>query len=258
MERDDPWLVDSRLEHIRQLGEKKPIQQLYNRLEAARLLTDGGLTLGSDTYQFLERECNTHRVTATISRPYETFEYDGQDQQSRLLRFDWSDGFGFFIAVTDGRQTEVSVGNLLLGFDPDSVRPEGNSDSQPFYRVETDGELLEVDESDFPRAIAEFEKAVKAVGLTRRDELGLSEDEAKLLDVPVDDLEMRTKTTMALRRNGIRTIGELAYGNSEESLLRITNFGQTALADVRDALARRGIPLQSKEELAQRKAAISP
>jgi hypothetical protein len=258
MERDDPWLGQARLEHISQLGETKPIQHLLDRLEAARLLIDERLTLGQDAYDFLERECNTtSRVRATISRPYEIFEYGGEEQQSRLLRLDWSDKFAFFIAVTDGRQSEVAVGNLLLGLDPEAIHPGGNSDGQPFYRVETDGSILEINESDFPRALAEFEKAVNAVGLTRRAELGLSDDEAKLLEVSVDELEMRTKTTNALRRNGIRTIGELAYGNSEESLMRIPNFGQIALEDVRIALTRRGMQLLSKEELAQRKAAVT-
>jgi|GEM_PF-6002819 len=72
-----------------------------------------------------------------------------------------------------------------------------------------------------------------------------------VLDVPIEKLNLLTRTYNSLKRTKINRIRELkAY--SEEELLEIRNFGQNSLADIRSALAKFQPPIQLVKDRAEK------
>jgi hypothetical protein len=60
---------------------------------------------------------------------------------------------------------------------------------------------------------------------------------------PLNIFVLRTRTLAALRRVGIKTVGQ-ARILSEQELLRVTNVGPKSVADLKRALAERGLGLE--------------
>ena len=61
------------------------------------------------------------------------------------------------------------------------------------------------------------------------------------LNKPIDDLLLSIRASNALHYGGFRTVSDLA-GKSENDLLQIRNFGAKSLAELKQSLARDGIP----------------
>jgi Bacterial RNA polymerase, alpha chain C terminal domain len=65
---------------------------------------------------------------------------------------------------------------------------------------------------------------------------------ARDLALPVEDLLLSVRSCNCLKRQGIRTVGDLIM-RSEQDLLRIQWFGAGCLAEVRDRLVLLGLEL---------------
>ena len=63
-----------------------------------------------------------------------------------------------------------------------------------------------------------------------------------ILNIPIEDLELSIRSYNCLKRADIHWLLDLA-GKTEDSLIEIKNFGQKSADEVREALARRGLPL---------------
>lgn len=67
---------------------------------------------------------------------------------------------------------------------------------------------------------------------------------------PVAELGLSTRLRNCLRRDGIRTVADLA-SRSEQDLLDIRNFGAVSLHELRSALAVCGVKLADADEPAE-------
>jgi len=66
----------------------------------------------------------------------------------------------------------------------------------------------------------------------------------QLSDLLVDIFEFSVRTHNVLRRNGIRTIGDL-LSKTESELLRMKNMGRRSLNEIKEKLASRGLELKA-------------
>lgn len=67
--------------------------------------------------------------------------------------------------------------------------------------------------------------------------------ESEVLDTPIEDLQLSVRSLNCLKRAGIRTLGELLT-YSEEDIMKLKNFGQKSLDEIKDKLHERGLALQ--------------
>ncbi|MDY2940936.1 MAG: DNA-directed RNA polymerase subunit alpha [Varibaculum sp.] len=77
-------------------------------------------------------------------------------------------------------------------------------------------------------------------------EIGPSQTDAALaadLALPIEDLQLQSRSYNALTREGIRTVGELV-ARSEADLLDIRNFGAKSIEEIKDKLAEMGMGLK--------------
>lgn len=64
-------------------------------------------------------------------------------------------------------------------------------------------------------------------------------------EVTLEDLNLSTRTRNSLKRNNIKSIAQI-LAMKEEELLRLKNFGQKALAEIKQELSHHGIVLKKK------------
>lgn len=69
---------------------------------------------------------------------------------------------------------------------------------------------------------------------------------ARLLKTPVEDLELSVRSLHGLQAADIRTIEELVRRDAEE-LLKVKNFGERSLEEIREKLAKHGLRLGMSE-----------
>lgn len=69
--------------------------------------------------------------------------------------------------------------------------------------------------------------------------------EAKTAAIMLEDLNLSTRTKNSLKRNNITSIEQI-LGMREEQLLRLKNFGQKALIEIKEELASHGISLEKE------------
>ena len=80
-------------------------------------------------------------------------------------------------------------------------------------------------------------------------EVGPSTTDATLaadLALPIDNLNLQSRSFNALRRRGILTVGELV-AHSEADLLDIRNFGTKSIEEIKEALAALGMTLKDSQ-----------
>lgn len=76
-----------------------------------------------------------------------------------------------------------------------------------------------------------------------KTEVVVAGPEAELLETPIEDLQLSVRSLNCLKRAGIRTIGELLT-YSEEDVMKLKNFGQKSLDEIKDKLVERNLSLQ--------------
>ncbi len=70
-------------------------------------------------------------------------------------------------------------------------------------------------------------------------------DDKDINKIKIEDIELASRTTNALIRGGIKTIGGLLRKN-EEDLLALEGFGQKALDELKDKLAELGVSIKAE------------
>jgi DNA-directed RNA polymerase subunit alpha len=88
----------------------------------------------------------------------------------------------------------------------------------------------------FDFAQQEQERAVEELDAARQ----------RTLDTSVDALDFSVRTSNCLRKEQVRSVGEL-IGRSEDELMRIRNFGRKSLDEVKEKLASLGLSLAASE-----------
>lgn len=68
-----------------------------------------------------------------------------------------------------------------------------------------------------------------------------------MLELPVERLRLSPRTLNCLRLAQIKTVGEILTVSDEE-LLKIRNFGEKSLAELKEKLAEYGFPPNGSEE----------
>jgi len=92
-------------------------------------------------------------------------------------------------------------------------------------------------------------------GITEEEALEIQEEEeipSRVYDVPIDGLNLGVRVFNALKRAGISKVGEVLdlLKEGEEAILRIRNFGDKSMAELREKLEELGYLdyLESEEE----------
>jgi DNA-directed RNA polymerase subunit alpha len=67
--------------------------------------------------------------------------------------------------------------------------------------------------------------------------------EASILDMPVENLGLSVRSLNCLKRAGVRTVGDLVQYN-EEDVMKLKNFGQKSLDEIKDKLVEYGLGLR--------------
>src|SRR5205085_9133327 len=73
-----------------------------------------------------------------------------------------------------------------------------------------------------------------------KSQLGPTNIPSRLQDMPIEVLDLSSRTYNCLKRSQITTVGQLLQ-MSEDELLGLRNFGQKSLVELHEKLARHGI-----------------
>jgi len=71
------------------------------------------------------------------------------------------------------------------------------------------------------------------------------QDADEKLSIPIDDLDLSTRSRRCMEKLQIRTVGELIT-HTEHELLKSPNFGRKSIAEIRNKLAALGLDLRSE------------
>ncbi len=98
--------------------------------------------------------------------------------------------------------------------------------------------------SDHLRLFIELTDAVSGV------EIGVQRDEDsrdRLLEMPIEELDLSVRSFNCLKRAGINTVGELT-NKSDEDMMKVRNLGKKSLEEVKEKLVALGLGLRPAEE----------
>jgi DNA-directed RNA polymerase subunit alpha len=73
------------------------------------------------------------------------------------------------------------------------------------------------------------------------------DSEQRLLDMPIEELELSVRSFNCLKRAGINTIGDLA-SRTENDMVKVRNLGKKSLEEVKQKLGALGLSLAEPEE----------
>lgn len=169
------------------------------------------------------------------------------------------------------------------GYQPASVRNEGEDESRPIGRLQIDASFSPVyrvayvvesarveQRTDLDKLVIELEtngtieadEAVRRAATILQDQLSAfvdlegreeAEPEAEEPDIdpillrPVDDLELTVRSANCLKAENIFYIGDLIQ-RTEVELLKTPNLGKKSLTEIKDVLASRGLSLGMRLE----------
>lgn len=72
-------------------------------------------------------------------------------------------------------------------------------------------------------------------------------EQARLLEMPIEELDLSVRSFNCLKRAGINTVGELC-SKTDEEMMRVRNLGKKSLEEVKQKLAALGLSLRQSEE----------
>jgi DNA-directed RNA polymerase subunit alpha len=76
--------------------------------------------------------------------------------------------------------------------------------------------------------------------------LPVDPDTAKLMSMPIEDLDLSVRPYNCLKRAGIHTVGDLVK-KTEDEVVAVKNFGRKSLDEVKEKLAAHGLSLRQPE-----------
>jgi|BEDMetMinimDraft_2_1075160.scaffolds.fasta_scaffold10917_2 DNA-directed RNA polymerase subunit alpha len=95
--------------------------------------------------------------------------------------------------------------------------------------------------------LALFVSLTDQVGAGESAAEGPEDERAKLLERPIEDLELSVRSFNCLKRAGINTIGDLV-SRTQEDMMRVRNLGKKSLEEVEEKLRALGLALRSSDE----------
>ncbi len=98
--------------------------------------------------------------------------------------------------------------------------------------------------SDHLRLFVELTDGVEGV------QIGVERDEDKrdrLLEMPIEELDLSVRSFNCLKRAGINTVGELT-AKSDDDMMKVRNLGKKSLEEVKEKLVTLGLGLRPSEE----------
>ncbi len=98
--------------------------------------------------------------------------------------------------------------------------------------------------SDHLRLFIELTDSVSGV------EIGVQRDEDsrdRLLEMPIEELDLSVRSFNCLKRAGINTVGELT-NKSDEDMMKVRNLGKKSLEEVKEKLVALGLGLRPSDE----------
>ncbi len=81
-------------------------------------------------------------------------------------------------------------------------------------------------------------------------EIGVERDEDRrdrLLEMPIEELDLSVRSFNCLKRAGINTVGELT-NKTDEDMMKVRNLGKKSLEEVKEKLVALGLDLKPSEE----------
>lgn len=115
--------------------------------------------------------------------------------------------------------------------------------------VWTDGSVLPDEAvSEAANILTEYLTIFREIVLPVQSEIsitskGMIEPHKKILETPIEELELSTRTYNCLKKTKIFTVGDIIEKSAEE-LLEIRNFGETSLEEIRQKLKERNLKLK--------------
>ena len=74
-----------------------------------------------------------------------------------------------------------------------------------------------------------------------------ADDKSKLLETPIEELDLSVRSYNCLKRAGINSVAELVERNEEE-MMKVRNLGRKSLEEVQQKLAGLGLSLRESDE----------
>ena len=94
------------------------------------------------------------------------------------------------------------------------------------------------------KLFVELSDTVQDAGVgTERDE----EKRDRLLDMPIEELDLSVRSFNCLKRAGINTVGELT-NKTDDDMMKVRNLGKKSLEEVKERLQTLGLALRPSEE----------
>jgi len=78
--------------------------------------------------------------------------------------------------------------------------------------------------------------------VTTQEEVKLSPEEAEVLRLTVEELDLPTRIANALRKGGFKTVGDLA-GAPRDAVSKVKNLGGKSVDLIDEALKKKGVSL---------------
>lgn len=73
------------------------------------------------------------------------------------------------------------------------------------------------------------------------------EEEASVLDMTIEELDLSVRSYNCLKRAGVNTVEQLVQ-KTEEDMMKVRNLGRKSLEEVQSKLASLGLSLRPKDE----------
>lgn len=113
--------------------------------------------------------------------------------------------------------------------------------------VQTDGSIspLEAVQQAAQILVRQFSQIVEPVVIEEpKQEVQLSPEEAEVLRLTVEELDLPTRIANALRKGGFKTVGDLV-GVPRNTVAKVKNLGGKSVVVIEEALAKKGVQLGS-------------
>ena len=137
------------------------------------------------------------------------------------------------------RVEDTRVGHIT-DFDRLSIEVWTDGSLMPEEAVSMGARIL----SDHLRLFIELTDGVEGV------QIGVERDEDKrdrLLEMPIEELDLSVRSFNCLKRAGINTVGELT-SKTDEDMMKVRNLGKKSLEEVKEKLVTLGLGLKPSEE----------
>jgi len=137
------------------------------------------------------------------------------------------------------RVENTRVGNIT-DFDRLSLEVTTNGTLSPEEAVSLGGKIL----ADHLRLFVDLSDSALNV------DIGVEREEDKrdrLLEMPIEELDLSVRSFNCLKRAGINTVGELT-NKTDEDMMKVRNLGKKSLEEVKEKLAALGLSLRPSED----------